>query len=86
MSHLFYDKTSDSLLVTGQFDTVAGAPCRMVAMWSFQTKKWHCLVQNFDAFSGISAAYKDPSGKTLYIAGKINSSSSEARHKNSRIK
>ena len=32
---------------------------------------------NFDGFSRISAAYKDPAGKTLYVAGKVNGSSAE---------
>ena len=79
VSHVSFDEASHSLLVTGQFDTVGGQPCNMVAMWSFLSRTWHCLIYDFDGFSRISAAYKDPSTQTLYVAGRVNSSSASSK-------
>jgi serine/threonine protein kinase len=76
ISHLFVDERTDSFIVSGNFDLVAGQPCKMAAMWSFRHEKWHCLhhADEYDddmLFETVSAAYKDRNGDTLYLAGKV---------------
>ena len=63
--------------MTGQFDTVE-APCKMATLWNFRKNAWVCLLRRQDLFTKISAAYKDPDGNALYLAGKVNPRSAHA--------